>query len=85
MSCPMSRTRKKQIPLSKRLPVHPKMKELENINMIQILAENSSIYDLIHQDLGIAARAAGAMGMSAERVDHLKISDCPHKATPVFF
>jgi len=63
---PMRRTRKKQLPLKETTPDHPKVKELEKIGMI--LNQNSSIYDLVLQDLGTSTHATGATGMSAEQV-----------------
>jgi IS5 family transposase len=62
----MRRTCKKQLPLKESAPVHPKVKELETIRMI--LDQNSSIYNLVLQDLGPSNHATGATGMSAEQV-----------------
>ncbi len=62
----MRKTCKKQLPLTETAPVHPKVDELEKIKMI--LDQNSSIYDLTVQDLGIANNATGAEGMSAEQI-----------------
>jgi len=57
---------KKQLPLPEASPAHPKVQELEKISAI--LDQNSSIYNLVAQDLGIANNATGAEGMSAEQV-----------------
>lgn len=57
---------KKQLPLPEEAPAHPKVQELEKISMI--LDENSNIYALVAQDIGIATKATGAEGMSAEQV-----------------
>jgi IS5 family transposase len=57
---------KKQLPLPEEASTHPKVKELEKISAI--LAQNSSIYTLVTQDLGVANKATGAEGMSAEQV-----------------
>jgi len=62
----MRRTCKKQLPLPEEAPVHPKVQELEKISTL--LDQNSSIYDLVVQDLGIASHSTGAEGMSAEQV-----------------
>jgi len=62
----MRKTCKKQLPLTETTPVHPKVDELEKISMI--LDKNSSIYNLIVQDLGVASNATGAEGMSAEQI-----------------
>lgn len=56
----------KQLPLTDTAPVHPKVDALEKIS--RILDQNSSIYDLVAQDLGPADHATGAEGMSAEQV-----------------
>jgi hypothetical protein len=40
---------KKQLPLPEKAPVHPKLQELEKISTI--LDQNSSINDLVAQDL----------------------------------
>lgn len=57
---------KKQLPLPEAAPAHPKVQELEKISTI--LEQNSSIYNLVAQDLGRANNATGAEGMSAEQV-----------------
>lgn len=62
----MRKIREKQLPLPEVLPDHPKVKELEKIS--EILDKNSSIYNLVAQDLGIANKSTGAEGMSAEQV-----------------
>lgn len=62
----MRRICKKQLPLPEEAPVHPKVQELEKISTL--LDQNSSIYDLVAQDLGIASHSTGAEGMSAEQV-----------------
>jgi IS5 family transposase len=62
----MRKIREKQLPLQEAAPVHPKVQELEKISAI--LDQNSSIYNLVAQDLGIADKATGAEGMSAEQV-----------------
>ena len=56
----------KQLPLPEETPAHPKVEELEKISAI--LDENRSIYNLVAQDLGIANKATGSQGMSAEQV-----------------
>lgn len=62
----MRKTHEKQLPLKETAPVHPKVKELEEIG--RILDQNSSIYDLALQDFGVSTHATGATGMSAEQV-----------------
>lgn len=57
---------KKQLPLPEQAPTHPKVQELEKIS--DILDNNSNIYTLVAQDIGIAAKATGAQGMSAEQI-----------------
>lgn len=57
----------KQIPLMQASIDHPQAKELEQIS--KILDENSTIYDLVMQDLSEAVtHNTGAKGMSAEQV-----------------
>jgi IS5 family transposase len=57
---------KRQLPLPEAAPAHTKVQELEMISAI--LDQNSSIYDLVAQYLGIADKATGAEGMSAEQI-----------------
>lgn len=57
---------KKQLPLPEAAPAHPKVQELEKIS--EILNKNSSIYNLVAQDIGGADNATGAEGMSAEQI-----------------
>jgi IS5 family transposase len=63
---PMRKICKKQLPLPEEAPAHPKVEELAKISVI--LDKNSSIYTLVAQDLGIAKKATGSEGMSAEQV-----------------
>ena len=65
-SLPMRKICKKQLPLPETAPAHPKVQELEKIS--EILDQNNSIYNLVAQDLGIADKATGAHGMSADQV-----------------
>jgi IS5 family transposase len=62
----MRKTRIQQLPLAEATPDHPKAKELKKIS--EILDHNSSIYDLVLQDLGMAANETGSQGMTAEQV-----------------
>ena len=55
-----------QLPLAEATPDHPKAKELAKIS--EILDQNSSIYDLVLQDIGTAGAETGAHGMTAEQV-----------------
>ncbi len=55
-----------QLPLAEATPDHPKAKELAKIS--EILDQNSSIYDLVLQDIGTAGSETGAYGMTAEQV-----------------
>jgi transposase, IS5 family len=59
---------KKQLPLMNLTIDHPQARELECIS--RILDQETTIVDLIHQDLcrGHALRETGAYGMSAEKV-----------------
>jgi len=59
---------KKQLPLMNPTIDHPQARELECIS--RILDQETTIVDLIHQDLcrGHALRETGAYGMSAEKV-----------------
>jgi IS5 family transposase len=65
----MRKARIQQLPLAEATPDHPKAKELAKIS--EILDANSSIYDLVLQDLGIPddnEADTGARGMTAEQV-----------------
>jgi IS5 family transposase len=65
----MRKARIQQLPLTEATPDHPKAKELAKIS--EILDANSSIYDLVLQDLGIPddnEADTGARGMTAEQV-----------------
>ena len=62
----MRKARIQQLPLAEATPDHPKAKELAKIS--EILDSNSSIYDLVLQDLGRAGNETGARGMTAEQV-----------------
>lgn len=62
----MRKAYEKQLPLTETAPIHPKVDALEKIS--RILDQNSSIYDLVVQDLGPADHATSAEGMSAEQV-----------------
>jgi len=62
----MRKIRKKQLPLPEAAPAHPKVQELEKISAI--LEQNSSIYNLVAQDLGSANNDTGAEGMSAKQI-----------------
>ena len=62
----MRKARIQQLPLAEATPDHPKAKELSRIS--EILNSNSTIYDLVLQDLGTAGNDTGARGMSAEQV-----------------
>jgi IS5 family transposase len=59
---------KKQLPLMNLMPDHPQARELDRIS--RILDEETTIVELVHQDLcrGRALRETGAYGMSAEQV-----------------
>ena len=62
----MRKARIQQLPLAEATPDHPKAKELAKIS--EILDQNSSIYDLVLQDIGAAGSKTGANGMTAEQV-----------------
>ncbi len=62
----MRKARIQQLPLTETTPDHPKAKELAKIS--EILDQNSSIYDMVLQDIGIAGTKTGAQGMTAEQV-----------------
>jgi len=63
----MRKTRIQQLPLAEATTDHPKAKELAKIS--EILDDNSSIYDMVLQDLaGGCTNDAGAYGMTAEQV-----------------
>ena len=62
----MRKARIQQLPLAEATPDHPKAKELSRIS--EILNSNSTIYDLVLQDLGTTGNDTGARGMSAEQV-----------------
>ena len=62
----MRKARIQQLPLAEATPDHPKAKELAKIS--EILDHNSTIYDLVLQDLGMAGNETGARGMTAEQV-----------------
>ncbi len=62
----MRKARIQQLPLAEATPDHPKAKELAKIS--EILDRNSSIYDLVLQDLGWAGNETGARGMTGEQV-----------------
>ena len=62
----MRKARIQQLPLAEATPDHPKAKELAKIS--EILDQNSSIYDLVLQDIGTAGTKTGAQGMTAEQV-----------------
>jgi len=62
----MRKARIQQLPLTEEAPDHPKAKELKKIS--EILDENSSIFDLVLQDIGTADNETGAKGMTAEQV-----------------
>jgi len=62
----MRKARIQQLPLAEAAPDHPKAKELAKIS--EILDNNSSIYDMVFQDLGASSNDTGARGMSAEQV-----------------
>lgn len=62
----MRKARIQQLPLSEATPDHPKAKELSRIS--EILDSNSTIYNLVLQDLGTAGNDTGARGMSAEQI-----------------
>jgi len=62
----MRKARIQQLPLAEAAPDHPKAKELAKIS--EILDNNSSIYDMVFQDLGASSNDTGAKGMSAEQV-----------------
>jgi len=52
------KARIQQLPLTEATPAHPKAKELAKIS--EILDKNSSIFDLVLQDIGIADNETGA-------------------------
>ena len=62
----MRKARIQQLPLAEATPDHPKAKELAKIS--EILDQNSSIYDLVLQDIGTAGSETGARGMTAEQI-----------------
>ena len=62
----MRKARIQQLPLAEATPDHPKAKELAKIS--EILDQNSSIYDLVLQDIGTVGTKTGANGMTAEQV-----------------
>jgi len=63
----MRKARIQQLPLAEATTDHPKAKELAKIS--EILDNNSSIYDLVLQDLGDPDNnETGAWGMTAEQV-----------------
>jgi len=62
----MRKARIQQLPLTEATPDHPKAKELAKIS--EILDQNSSIYDLVLQDIGTTGSETGANGMTAEQV-----------------
>ena len=62
----MRKARIQQLPLAEATPDHPKAKELAKIS--EILDSNSSIYDLVLQDIGASSTKTGARGMTAEQV-----------------
>ncbi len=63
----MRKARIQQLPLAGAATDHPKAKELAKIS--EILDSNSSIYDLVLQDLGgPSGNEVGARGMTAEQV-----------------
>ncbi len=62
----MRKARIQQLPLAEATTDHPKAKELAKIS--EILDNNSSIYDLVLQNLGMAGKGTGARGMTAEQV-----------------
>ena len=62
----MRKARIQQLPLAEATPDHPKAKELAKIS--EIIDQNSSIYDLVLQDIGPAGTETGAQGMTAEQV-----------------
>jgi IS5 family transposase len=64
----MRKKSKKQLPLMNPIIDHPQAKELDIIS--RILDQESTIIDMVHQDLckGYCLRTSGARGMSAEQV-----------------
>jgi len=62
----MRKARIQQLPLAEVTPDHPKAKEFAKIS--EILDQNSSIYDLVLQDIGTVGTKTGANGMTAEQV-----------------
>lgn len=64
----MRKKSEKQLPLMNPAIDHPQAKELERIG--QVLDQEPTIAEIVHQDLciGRSAKAAGAHGMSAEQV-----------------
>ena len=62
----MRKARIQQLPLAEATTDHPKAKALKKIS--EILDRNSSIYDLVLQDIGASSTKTGARGMTAEQV-----------------